>query len=77
MTPPKKLDILKKKIRKVGKFAFEKLLEPCSFGWELVVDEDLKSLEILWAFAHFQSVWTKLIIYFIYFSLYILPYIEK
>ncbi len=41
---------------KVGKFADEKSREPCSFGWEMVRDEDLKS----WEFVDFQSVWTMI-----------------
>ncbi len=35
-------------------FASEKMWESCSFDWEMVGDEDLKS----WEFAYLQSVGT-------------------
>ncbi len=45
-----------KKNGKVENFACEKLWEPCSFGWEMVGDEDLK----IWEMAGnllFSTVW--------------------
>ncbi len=38
-------DILRKKVGNVWNFASEKSWKPCSFGWEMVGDEDLKSWE--------------------------------
>ncbi len=36
-----------RKNRKVGNFTSERLWEPCSFGWEMVGDEDWNSWEMV------------------------------
>ncbi len=45
-----------KKTGKVGNFASEKSWEPCSFVWEMVGDEDVKSWEMVWKLLS-SKVW--------------------